>query len=126
MGDTKTIDLSYDAAKALLPVLERHLGSLFETMEGAIAEHDKVEKTINEIRAKLSNGTLPGIEDERKRKRKGEAEKQIGDLLTLGGSYTIQEISKRTNTPYSTVFRILKIKGRGRFVEENDKWKAVK
>ena len=126
MSDHKTIELSLDAAQELLPILEARMESLFQKAEDAASDYKRAEKTLAELRLKINGNALPGIEPERKRKRKGEAEKSIADLLASGGGFTIQEIVKRTSTPYSSVFRILKKKNKGRFIEEGDLWKAIR
>jgi hypothetical protein len=127
MEHLKSIELSVDAARSILPVLEGQLQELKERAWSAQSDYDKAEKTIAEIRLKLNGSLLPGITDAKKRKRRGEGEKVIIDLLSSSsGGFKLQEVVKRTGIPYSSVFRLLKQKNKGRFIEENGLWKMKK
>lgn len=129
MEHIKTIELSVDAANEILPLLEGRLEVLFNRVEDARSEYEQAQKTIAEIRSKLNGSLLPGIviSTDRKKRRRGEGDRLIAELLASStGGFTIKEVVKRTGIPYSSVFRTLKVKSKGRFVEENGVWKMKK
>lgn len=93
-------------------------------------DYDAAKVTIAELKAKINGqAVLVGIDPLRQRKRKGESERVISDLLRNlpeGSGLRMQEVCTKTGIAYSSVFRILKSKGKGKYIEDNGLWMLAK
>ncbi len=129
MSSTETIEMSMDAAREFLPFLEDKLQRLVGELTSLQSDYDRTKTTVAELRAKLNGKATNGIDAPRQRMRKGEAENIIADLLSAlpdGHSLSMQDIATKTSIAYSSVFRVLKTRGKGKFVESGGHWKLVK
>jgi len=119
------IEITFDSAKEILPILEEKLLRLDGHITSLQDEYDRTKATVAEIKMRMENKSLPFPVDDKERKRlaKGEAEGKIKSLLSgiTNGGLTMQEIVNRAGVPYSSTFRILR---KGGFKEENGKWKV--
>jgi hypothetical protein len=128
MVDEKTIEISWAHARDLLELYENRLLGLSEERDRVNYEYERIEKGIAELKAKLNGAQqLPGLGVAKLRRKKGEGEKAIfallGALTTTSKGLSLSDISKRTNVAYSSVFRLLKKKGNGKFIEDKGLWK---
>ena len=121
MSEAKTIEVSVDAVRELLPFLESKLERLDGEITGLQSDYDKTKIAIAELRARLNgNVSLPGLESKRQRLRKGQGEKIVSDLLKSlpeGHGIPIQEIVNKSGVSYSSVFRMLHKANKGKFAE---------
>jgi transposase len=127
MDNKNTIEISRDAFDEVLPMLEGKLAQLGEELERAQGAYDRTAKTISELRAKKNGAqhSLPAG-NSKKRKKRGEGQKAVIELLKAlapGTALSMADIAKRTGVAYSSIFRFLKKKNNGRFIEENGQWK---
>ena len=123
------IEVSLELAKELVPILKDQIKDLDNQAVSILAERDSKARTLAELEAKLNGETATTADGVRKRMRKGQADKIVFDFLkTLlpNQSARIQEIVQRTGVSYSSTFRVLKDKNKGRFVENDGWWSLAK
>lgn len=124
---TKTIEIGVDVAKNLIPFLEEKLARARDTQHQAAAEVNDLTMQLAEVKSKL-NGNLSVEKTPRGRMPKGAGEKAIIGLLSgigVGRGFTMADISEKSGVKPSSVYRFLKIKNKGRFVELDGYWKLA-
>jgi hypothetical protein len=128
----KSIEISLEAAKQLLPCLEMQLRQAEEECEQWYGRVQKLKLTITELRAKINGSELPLVTGDSYRKRlpKGRGADVIATLfesLPDGTVLSMADIKSRTGLKHATVYRTLTEPNRnkGRFVMEGKGWKAV-
>ena len=127
---TKTIEISEQAARDMMPCLEAKLSALEQEIEIRQRDCDGLKTTIAELRTKLNNSELPLANGEalRRRRPKGFGETAIETLLKSladGQGLTATEITKRTGLNHATVHRTLREpkRNKGRFIETENGWR---
>ncbi len=127
----KTIEISTQAARDMVPCLESKLEWLNDQIETFLSQRDSVKTTLAEVIAKLNGKDLPLINGKApQRFPKGHGEKVIFDLLfTLppGKGLKMAEIEERTGINHATVYRVLTKpeRNQGRFVKEQGVWQIA-
>jgi len=124
----KTIEISSQAAKDMVPCLEGRLQWLEGEIASLTSQRDSVKTTLAEVLAKLSGDELPFVNGKYpQRLPKGHGEKLIYDLvasLPFDQGLTMAEIEEKTGINHATVYRTLKQakRNKGRFVAKKGKW----
>lgn len=110
----------------MLPMMEEKLESINNQIEGLHSEATDLAATIAMIKSggQVVQQTANG--NPRKRLAKGQGDKIIHDLLKSlpdGQGLTTAEIVNKSGVKYASAYRVLTSKNKGRFVNENDKWR---
>ena len=128
----KTIPITTSALRDVLPCLEAKLERLTGDRDSLSYEVEALEKSIAEIKTKLSSvdvvAASNGTGGDRKRLPKGHGDELIENILrsqTGGNALTMAEIKAKTGVNHSTIFRTLTDpkRNKGRFVVDGNKWK---
>jgi hypothetical protein len=125
----KTIEISSQAAKDMIPCLESRLQWLEDEIVKLTGQRDSVKTTLAEVLAKLSGDELP-LKNGKYPQRlpKGRGEMLIINLLAslpVGEGLTMAEIEEKTGINHATVYRTLKQpdRNKGRFASKKGKWR---
>jgi hypothetical protein len=127
--NVKTIELSLEAAKAMLPVAEREMEIACNEADAAHQRYEELKRLVSELRAKTTNSILPlqNGESLRKRRPKGFAADAIQNLLKeFPQGLMLDRIENTLGIDYSTIYRTLSDpkRNKGRFVQTEDgAWK---
>lgn len=126
----KTIELSLDSVRELLPCVEGKLNDLIARRTELDAQISSTQSTVDEMKAHLSSSDLPPSNGQSSRQRlpKGFAESAIEKVLKtlkVGESMPLGELVKKSGIGYSTVFKIVTNpkRNKGRFIESDGSWK---
>ena len=128
----KTIEISSQAAKDMVPCLQSKLQWLEDEIVKLSKQRDSVKTTLAEVVAKLSGDELPLVNGKYpQRFPKGHGDKIIYDLLVslpAGQGLTMAEIEEKTGINHATVYRTFKLikRNNGRFVSKKGKWRIAR
>lgn len=129
---SKTIEITEDAARDMLPCLESKLENVEHLIETYCGQRDSLKTTIAELYAKLNGSELPLTNGGSLPRRlpKGHGDKSITDLLAslpVGQGLTMAEIKRKTGVNHSTIFRTFNLpeRNKGRFIVEGGRWRLA-
>lgn len=123
------VELDVSIVKSMLPMMEQKLESLNDEIEGKTQEAADLAAAIAIIKNGGESKLQTASGEPRQRMPKGQGDKIIHNLLKSlpdGQGLTTSEIVNKSGVKYASVYRILTLKNKGRFVNENDKWKLKK
>lgn len=124
---SKTIEITVDLAREILPGLEERLVKLRTQRMSLEDQIGGLGNIIAEIRTKL-NGDLLHVKDDgepRRRLRKGEGDKRVFELMSNLPPHTglaLADVAKRAGVPVSTAYRTLKYRYKDKFTESKGLW----
>jgi len=127
----KSIEISIDTAKELLPCLESQFQHAEDQANDWANRANHLKASIAELRAKMNGSELPLANGEyRKRLQKGRGGDIIYELfksLPEGTGLTTAQIKEKTGLKHATVYRTLNEPKRnaGRFRSEDNLWKLI-